>query len=199
MSLGEGDVPVGIRAGDVEALRVGEDRRVPVRPAEDQHHELPAPDGLARRLGVAACQPGRALHRRVEPQHLVGRGRPRRRARAQPRELVGCSRSSAAPLPSRFTVVSNPAASRSDAILSQLVVGQPPSSCTGTSAERMSSAGERRIRSKCPTIQRCSAAGPLGPAVVAVGQARIQRQRHSGTPLQELPAHRPPAHPASPR
>ena len=113
-----------VLALDVEAVRIGEDLRVAVGPCEVDDDSFAAPDAGARDVGVIGCNPCAELNRRVQPQDLLDRGRPQLGSGASVSRCSGVSSSIRIPLPSRFTVVSKPAASTSPAVASSSSVGQ---------------------------------------------------------------------------
>ena len=116
----ERDVAV-VSPADVEAVGVGELRRVPVGRADEGHHHLALADGLASDGDVLAGNARGALHRPVVAQQLL------HRAPDEPGvfpEAAGAGPDAGAarvPLPIRFTVVAWPASSSRMQVGHQLV------------------------------------------------------------------------------
>lgn len=79
---------LGIRAVDIEGVRIREYRRIPIGGAEQQRDHLPFGDPRAHDLGVAQGRSTRHLHRTVEAQHLIDRTGPAFRIGTQQFELV---------------------------------------------------------------------------------------------------------------
>ena len=103
-------------AFDVEPMRIGEDVRVAVDACEVEDDQFAAPHQGARDLGVLARDPRTHLHRRIQPQDLLDGAGPQFGRSASVARCSGELSSIRIPLPSRFTVVSNPAASTRPAV-----------------------------------------------------------------------------------
>ena len=91
-------------------VRIGEHGGVAVGPGEVEDDELALRSG-ARDLGVDQRDPRSQLHGRLQPQDLLDGVGPQLGPLAEVRSCSGLSSSMRIPLPSRFTVVSKPAAS----------------------------------------------------------------------------------------
>src|SRR5438477_7430107 len=88
-ALCERELNADVRTPDVEAVRLGEHRRVAVRSGQRDGHELALADRRTRELDVAS---GVAVyHRRggLEPERLLDRARQEARIGKDERELVG--------------------------------------------------------------------------------------------------------------
>jgi hypothetical protein len=70
---GEGEVPVGLRPADVQAVRIGEGGGVPVRPPDGHEDLLPLRDGRPVELDVLGGHPAGRLDGAVEAQELLHR------------------------------------------------------------------------------------------------------------------------------
>ena len=156
---GEGQVVAGVAAADVEPRRVGEDLRDrgwPRRAAASRG--CPARTSRPASDGVVLRRPAGDLHGAVVAQHLLDRAVPARRGRRAARPTGrGAASSSTTPLPSRFTVVSNPAPSSSITVACSSRSVSASSSGSPTSRLTRSSPGSRRSRSKCSRRKACMA------------------------------------------
>ena len=116
-TAGEGEVPPGIASGDVERMRIGEHGGITIRGGKDRSDRLAGADRLSGEFGVPPAYPGSELNggfrtggsRRPHSATCIGFA-------SRTRSCSGWSSSRRTPLPSRFTVVSNPATSTRPAV-----------------------------------------------------------------------------------
>ena len=143
----EGEVLGRVRARDVEAVGVGELRRVAVRGGEAQHADRAGRDLRALDLAVLRADAPHVRGGRGEAQHLLHQVRDAARgSRCTRASWSGCWISSQRPSTIADAVVSFPATSSCWRIESISVTssGRSPSTCACTMSEMMSSCGSLR-------------------------------------------------------
>ena len=175
---------------EVEDVGVVEHGRVAVRGAEQAEHGSAARDRDAVDLDVRARDSAGELDRAFEPEQLLDRLRPQLGVGGQPGSRLLVRPRTATPLPSRLTVVSNPAPSSSNAVARSSRSVSRSSGSALTSWLRMSSPGLRRRLAKCSSNQWFIAFRlRLTVTYSRWRQADVEHRRSGVAPGQELLVH----------